>query len=189
MEKANGKKIKSEPRFGALVSIERMLSMGFFRNLFTGSTDEIPVVCNVDLERYAGTWYEIARLPHSFEKDLDNVTALYKIRRNGKIKVINTGYKFCKKKVARALAWVPDPNCTGRLMVSFFRPFKSEYKIIKLDEQKYSYSVVSGSNKNYLWILSRKPKMNDRIYKELIEYLDSKGFNVSKIIKVPQNRD
>ncbi len=162
--------------------------MGILSRLFAGSTSDIPAVRKVDLERYAGKWYEIARLPHSFEKDMDNVTAFYKIRKRGKIRVINTGYKFCKKKVAKAIGWVPDPNCTGRLMVRFFWPFKSEYRIIRLDEEKYSYAVVTGSNKNYLWILSRKPKMSDRLYKELIDDLHEKGFNVSRIIKVPQNR-
>ena len=162
--------------------------MGILSRLFAGSTSGIPAVCKVDLERYAGKWYEIARLPHSFEKDMDNVTAFYKIRRRGKIRVINTGYKFCKKKVAKAIGWAADPTCTGRLMVSFFWPFKSEYRIIRLDEEKYSYAVVTGRNKNYLWILSRKPQMSDRLYKELIDDLREKGFNVSKIIKVPQNR-
>lgn len=162
--------------------------MGILRNLFNGSTSDLPAVCKVDLERYAGKWYEIARLPHSFEKDMDNVTANYRIKKNGKIRVINSGYRYCKKKVAKAVGWTPDPNCTGKLLVSFFWPFKAEYKIIKLDEEKYSYSVVTGSNRNYLWILSRKPKMSERIYKELIEDLHAKGFNVSKIIKVPQTR-
>ncbi|HEX9063147.1 MAG TPA: lipocalin family protein [Clostridia bacterium] len=157
--------------------------MSIFSRLFGESTKNIPSVCNVDIKRYAGTWYEIARLPHSFEKGLENVTATYNIQSDGKIEVINSGVKNGKKKVTRGVAWVRNKSCTGELFVSFFWIFKSEYNIIRLDEKNYSFAVVTSSTKNYLWILSRTPKISDGLYADLISYAASKGFDVSKIIR------
>jgi len=151
------------------------------------STEEIPALCNVNLERYLGTWYEIARLPHKFENGLDNVTAAYSLKTDGKIEVINTGIKNGEKSVAKATAWIPDKNCTGKLLVSFFWPFKSEYNIIKLDEENYSFAVVTSSSKNYLWVLSREPKISDELYNSLISFVSSNGFDTAKIIKVNQS--
>ena len=88
-------------------------------DIFRNSTKDIPVVCNVNNERYLGKWYEIARLPHSFEKGLDNVTATYKLREDGKIDVTNAGIKNGEKSEANAIAWIADKECPGRLFVSF----------------------------------------------------------------------
>jgi len=161
--------------------------MGIFNSKSKNSTKGIPAICNVNLERYLGTWYEIARLPHTFEKGLNNVTATYNLKTDGNIEVINSGIKNGEKSVAKATAWIPDKNCTGKLLVSFFRPFKSEYNIIKLDEENYSFSVVTSSSKNYLWILSREPKISEELYNDLISFVSSNGFDTSKIIKVNQN--
>jgi len=163
--------------------------MGFFSRKSENSTKDIPPICNVNLERYLGTWYEIARFPHSFEKGLGNVTATYNRKSDGKIEVINAGFKNGKKSVAKATAWIPDESCTGKLLVSFFRPIKSEYNIIKIDEENYSYAIITSSTKNYLWILSREPRISDRLYDDLIAYISANGFDISKIIKVKQNDD
>ena len=151
------------------------------------STKDIPKICNVDIERYLGKWYEIARMPHSFENGMENVTAEYSRRVDGKIEVKNSGVKDRKKKTAKAVAWVPVKSCTGSLLVRFFWPFKSGYNIIKLDEENYSYAVVAGNTTDYLWILSRKPEISDDLYDELVYFVCSKGFDQSKIIKVKQN--
>lgn len=156
--------------------------MGFFNK----STKDIPPICGVDLDRYLGTWYEIIRLPHRFEDGLENVTATYKLRNDGKIEVNNAGVKNGEKKTARAVAWVPDKSCSGILYVSFFPPIKAEYKIILLDEKEYQYAVVTGSKRNYLWILSRKPEISSKLYNDLIEFVSSKGFDITKIIRVKQ---
>ncbi len=161
--------------------------MGLFSRKSENSTKDIPAICNVDLERYLGRWYEIARLPHSFEKGLENVTATYNLKSDGKIEVINAGFKNGEKSMARATAWIPDKSCTGRLLVSFFRPIKSEYNIIRLDEENYSYAVITSSTKNYLWILSREPRISAGLYDDLMAYISAKGFDASKIIKVKQN--
>ncbi len=151
------------------------------------STEEIPVICNVDVERYLGRWYEIARFPHVFEKDLDNVTAEYSLMDKGKIRVINGGLKNGKESVAKAIAWIADEDCKGKLFVRFFWPFKSEYRIIKLDEKDYQFAVVTGSTKNYLWILSREPEMSDELYENLVAFVASHGFDTSQIIRVNQD--
>lgn len=162
--------------------------MGIISNLFGKSTKDIQAVCNVDLERYLGTWFEIVRLPHSFEKGLENVTATYNLRSDGKIEVINSGVKNGQKKIAKAVAWVPDKKCTGKLLVSFFWPIKSEYKIIFLDKKEYRYAVVTSNTMNYLWILSREPDISRELYDELIEFVSVMGFDITKIIKVIQDR-
>ncbi|HEY5500386.1 MAG TPA: lipocalin family protein [Candidatus Humimicrobiaceae bacterium] len=150
------------------------------------STKDILPICNIDLKRYLGTWYEIARLPNSFEKGLENITATYNLRSDGKIEVINAGIKNGQKKIAKGIAWIPDKNCTGKLLVSFFWIFKSQYNIILLNEVDYSYSVVTSSTNNYLWILSRKPKISNELYDDLVKFVSSKGFDIAKIIKVTQ---
>ncbi len=161
--------------------------MGILSRNPENSTKDIPVICNVDLKRYLGTWYELARFPHTFEKDLENVTATYNLKANGKIEVTNAGFKDRKKSVAKGTAWIPDRSCSGRLLVSLFRPFRAEYKIIKLDEENYGFAVVTSSNKNYLWILSREPKISQKLFDDLISFASSKGFDTSKIVKVSQN--
>lgn len=149
----------------------------------------LPIVCDVDLERYLGTWYEIARYPHKFEKGLEQVTATYQQKRNGKIRVINDGVKKGVLKTAKGTAWVQDSDCTGRLLVSFFPPFKSAYNIVKIDQEGYQYAVVVGRKKKSLWVLSRNPIMDKKLYKELIDFAVSLGFKKRKIRKVNQNLD
>lgn len=161
------------------------------------STKDIPTVDEVDLNKYAGKWYEIARLPHRFEKDLVNVTATYELLPDGKIKVLNEGYKKTadgKHKTAKGKAWRPDPKVPGVLKVSFFWPFSGSYRIIDLDKKDYSYSVVTSDTKKYLWLLCRNPEMDSELYDKLVRRLlvlslskESKdGFDISKLIKVTQ---
>lgn len=156
--------------------------------MFKRSTKKIPAVRQVELKKYLGTWYEIARFPHAFEKGLDNVTATYTLRKDGKIEVVNSGYKKGKKKSVKGTAWIPDPASPGNLLVSFFRFFKSTYKIIRLDENRYQYAVVAGGTMDYLWILCRKPAMSDELYHELLAFAAENGFDIRKILRVPQGR-
>ncbi|MDD3521251.1 MAG: lipocalin family protein, partial [Actinomycetota bacterium] len=131
-------------------------------------------------------WYEIARFPHPFEKDLEYVTATYNILNDDQIEVINSGVKRGEKKNIKGVAYIPDKNCTGKLLVSFFWIIKSQYNIILLDEKDYNYAVVTSSTNNYLWILSRTPKISDELYDNLVDFVKSKGFDISKIIRVTQ---
>jgi len=149
-------------------------------------TDNIPAVKNVDLQKYSGKWYEIARLPVSFEKGLYGVTAVYEIIGANKIRVTNSGYREKDRKFKSVIgrAYVPDQSQTGRLKVSFFRPFYGDYKIILLDEENYSYAVVTSKTKNYLWILSRAPEMDDALFGELSGFAAANGFDTEKLIRV-----
>ncbi|MFC1619892.1 lipocalin family protein [Candidatus Neomarinimicrobiota bacterium] len=153
------------------------------------NTDDIKTVPQLDLERYAGTWYEIARFPHRFERGLVNVTATYTQLPNGKIEVVNRGRKGStdgEESIASGKAWLPDPNEPGRLKVSFFWIFASDYKVFVLDED-YQYAMVTSSSKKYLWILARTPTLDETIYQQLLQTARDNGFDLSQLIKVPQD--
>ncbi len=161
------------------------MKIGLLSDIFSRGALDIPAICDVDLSRYMGTWYEIARLHNTFEEGLDYVTAVYQLRSNGKVDVTNTGIKGGKSRSAKAVAWVPDQQCPGKLLVSFFRPMRSQYNIIRLDED-YRYAVVAGSRMNYLWILSREPRMDDDLYDELVHFISGVGFDSNRLIKIKQ---
>jgi lipocalin len=146
-------------------------------------------VAKVDLERYMGVWYEIARFPHSFEKGLVGVTATYTKLPSGKIEVLNQGYKGTldgKRSKVKGWAKIPDPNEPGRLKVYFFWPFGGEYLVLDLDEENYSYVLVGSSSPNYLWIMSRTPQMSEETYNYLVGKAKELGYNLEKLEKVPQ---
>ncbi len=151
-------------------------------------SEPMKTVTNVDLERYMGTWYEIARFPQWFEKGLIGVTANYSIKKNGNVEVVNKGFKESlsgKMKLAKGFAKIPDPNVPGRLKVYFFWPFGGEYLILDLDEN-YQHVLVGSSSKKYLWILCRTPKMDDTTYNNLVKKAETLGFDIRKLEIVPQ---
>jgi apolipoprotein D and lipocalin family protein len=154
------------------------------------NTSEIKSVENFELERYLGTWYEIARLPHLFEKDLEEVTATYTLQENGKIEVWNRGFKAKKNKWkdAKGKAWVVDDPKPSELKVSFFWPFSAAYRIIYL-EADYSLAIVTSNSFDYFWILSRTPTISDQYYDELIAKAETWGFDTALIIKVKQDKN
>jgi lipocalin len=163
--------------------------VGIKNVLFGKSTKNIPALCNIDLSRYLGNWYEIARLDQAFEKGLENVTATYSIQSDGKIEVLNGGTKNGAKQTIKGVATVPDKQCTGKLLVSFFWFFKSLYKIIRIEEQTYGLAVVTGGSMNYLWLLSRTPCIGDKAYDDFVSYVTSLGFDASKILRVNQDEN
>ncbi|MGD0582248.1 MAG: lipocalin family protein [Bacteroidales bacterium] len=149
----------------------------------------VKVVSSVDLKRYAGIWYEIARLPNSFEKSLQCVTATYSLRDDGKITVLNKGHKIsdqAKESSAKGVAWVPDPKVPAKLKVQFFWPFSGNYWIIDL-EKDYKYALVGDPSFKYLWILCREKVMDDKTYNNLLEIAVKNGFDVSPILKISQD--
>ena len=152
------------------------------------STEHIPSVKTFDLNRFLGTWYEVARLPNSFENGLDKVTATYTLRHDGKIAVLNKGFDRIKGewKEANGKARFKDDAAGSFLEVSFFWIFYADYKIIDLDTVNYSYAMVTSSSKKYLWILSRTPQLEDSMYDALIRQAGKWGFNIPLIYKVPQ---
>ena len=153
--------------------------------LFTACSSKNPplqTVEKVDLERYLGTWYEIARYEHFFEKDCKNVTANYSMMNEETIKVINrcTKIQTNEKKEALGRAYATD-NTNSKLKVSFFRPFYGDYWVLILDKN-YDYVIVGTPNRKYLWILSRTSKLDEKIKNEILEKLPSLGFDASKLI-------
>jgi len=143
--------------------------------------DSLQTVANVDLMRYMGTWYEIALYPQRFEKGCECTKAEYYMHENF-VEVRNTCIKNGKEKKVKGKAFIV-PNCgNAKLRVQFFWPFKGDYWIIALDND-YTWAVVSSPDKNYLWILSRAPKMDSLLYQRIIGDLVKSGFNESRIIK------
>ncbi|WP_454775736.1 lipocalin family protein [Janthinobacterium tructae] len=154
-----------------------------------GRPENIHPVKNFDTTRYLGKWYEIARLDHSFERGLNHVTADYSLRQDGGLKVLNRGYKEAdaKWKEAEGKAYFVDKKDVGYLKVSFFGPFYGSYIVFDLDQQDYSYSMISGPDKSYLWLLSRTPTMDPALQQRLVEKARGLGFDTSKLIYVKQN--
>ncbi|MGQ7871240.1 lipocalin family protein [Sunxiuqinia sp. sy24] len=145
-------------------------------------------VQQLDLERYLGTWYEIARFQHSFEKDLVGVTATYSLRDDGKLKVVNAGYQNTLDgpyKEAVGKAKIPNPEQPGKLKVAFFLFFYAEYNVLELDES-YQYALIGSSTPDYLWILSRSPQLDEKTYQQLVDKAAARGYDTSKLFKVPQ---
>lgn len=144
------------------------------------------VVQELDIERYLGTWYEISRFDHKFERGLVGVTATYSYREDGKIKVVNTGFKETldgKRSDANGKAKIPDPNIPSKLKVSFFWFFYGDYFVLELEEN-YQWAVIGSSSDKYLWILSRTPQMDENVYNDLLNNLTNRGYDINKLIKV-----
>jgi apolipoprotein D and lipocalin family protein len=147
------------------------------------------VVSSVDLKRYQGMWYEIARLPNFFERKLKCTSAEYSLRDDGKITVINAGNYITdpqKNTSAKGVAWIPDKNFPAKLKVQFFWPFSGDYWIIDLDKD-YRYVLVGDPSFKYLWILAREKTMDEVTYKMLLQKATDEGYDVNPIIKVEQN--
>ena len=140
----------------------------------------------LDLERYFGTWYEIARYDHRFERGLQGVTATYSMRDDGKIKVVNRGYKNSLDgtlDVATGKAKLTDEP--GKLKVSFFWIFYGDYYILELDND-YQWVLIGSSSPKYLWILSRTPKLDEPVKNRILELARERGYDTSKLIWVEQ---
>lgn len=150
----------------------------------------LDVVDEVDINRYIGKWYEIALLPNSFEEGCNCTTAEYSIIDSVTIRVTNT----CNKDSvngeidkANGKAFVVDGSNNAKLKVQFFWPFKGDYWIIDLDEVNYQYAIVGSPNRKYLWILARTPKMDESLYKSLVDKCKAMNFDVSKLVLTNQD--
>ena len=146
--------------------------------------DELEVVPAVDLSRYVGQWYEIARLPNRFQKKCaDSVTANYTLRSDGNIQVVNR----CRKAsgeftTATGKAKIVDKKTNAKLKVTFFWPFSGKYWILDLGP-KYEYAVVGEPGRDYLWILSRTPQINEALYQQLLAKMQARGFDMTRMIR------
>lgn len=146
----------------------------------------LQTVSKVDLEKYLGRWYEIAAFPQSFQKGCSCTSAVYGLRPDGNIEVTNTCLKEGKIKKAIGKAVVKDKKTNAKLSVQFFWPFSGKYWIIALAPD-YSYAMVGHPNRDYLWILSRKPVMDNQTYQYLVNQATEKGFDVRKLVKTDQS--
>ena len=156
----------------------------------TGVPKGLEPVSGFDGQRYLGRWYEIARLDHSFERNLSNVSAMYSAKENGEISVLNRGYneKSGNWKQIEGKARFIYNESVGSLKVSFFGPFYGGYHVIELDRLNYSYAMVSGPSFSYLWILSRTTELDEAIYSRLVNTAAELGFDTAKLIWVKHDR-
>lgn len=144
-------------------------------------------VSRFDLLRYLGTWYEIARFDHSFERGMNNVMAEYLLREDGMIDVLNSGWKDGRYKTAEGKAKQPDPvNDPAHLKVSFFLFFYSDYDILMLDDD-YQVALVGSKSPKYLWILARTPAVDDAVLDAVLEEASGRGYNIDDLIWVDQS--
>ena len=146
-------------------------------------------VTEFDLSRYLGEWYEVARYNHSFERGMDNTMAEYILQDDGKVVVLNTGWKDGKFKIAEGKAKYKDPEGDpGALKVSFFLFFYSEYNVMMVDEN-YQISLVGSKAEKYLWILSRTPVPDPDLLEMILDEAEERGYDTSKLIWVDQSRN
>lgn len=146
-------------------------------------------VSSFQKEKYLGKWYEIARMDFKFEKNLNNTTAEYSVREDGKIKVDNKGYNYVKKEWSQAIgkAKFAGTEDVAMLKVSFFGPFYAGYNVIALDKD-YKYALVAGDSLKYLWILSREKTIPEDIKAEYLKIADEIGYKTSDLVWVEHDK-
>jgi apolipoprotein D and lipocalin family protein len=147
--------------------------------------DDVHPVGGFDAGRYMGTWYEVARLPNSFEKGLEQITATYSLQDDGTVKVVNRGYDVARNEWRDAIgkAKFVGAKDVGALKVSFFGPFYGGYNIVDLDPE-YRHALVVGPNRSYLWILSREPAPPDAVVQRLKRKAAELGYDTSALVYV-----
>lgn len=147
-------------------------------------------VDNFDVNKYLGTWYEIARFDFRFEKDLNNVSAQYSLNDKGNVNVRNSGYNVVEKEWEKAngIAKFRGENDVATLKVSFFGPFYSGYNVVALDDD-YQYALIAGKNLDYLWILSRTKDIPENIKADYLKIAQEIGYDTSRLIWVSQDRN
>ena len=158
--------------------------------MFTGCssvTDVVEPVANFDLEKYLGSWYEIARIDFRFEKNMDKTTATYSMNSDGTVRVINRGYDYVKNEWKESIgkARFRGDDTRGALEVSFFGPFYAEYNILALDEE-YKYALVGGRTYDNLWILSREKTIPENIRQDYLEIAKDIGYDINRLVWVEQ---
>ncbi len=142
----------------------------------------LPTVPHVDLDRYLGRWFEIARLPNRFERGCDAAVAEYSRLPDGKIRVVNICYGADGKprRTIKGVASIADPQTNAKLKVTFFWPFRGDYWVLALDAG-YRYALVGEPRRKYLWILSRAPELDDATYASLLQHARELGFAAERV--------
>jgi len=153
----------------------------------TGAPSGVEPVRGFEVQRYLGTWYEIARFDHPFERGLERITATYELRDDGGIRVVNRGWDVAKGEWREAVgkAYFTGPADVGQLKVSFFGPFYGGYNVIALDPD-YGWVMICGPSTDYLWILSREPGLAPEVLDRLQAAAAGLGFDTGKLLFVRQ---
>lgn len=156
----------------------------------TAPPEGLTSVTPFDVNRYLGKWYEIARLDHSFERGLTDVSATYSLNSDGSLEVINRGFNVKKDewKSATGRALFTGSTNQGSLKVSFFGPFYGGYHVLALDQKDYQWALVAGPDRDYLWILARDKTLSPAIREQLVEQAKKMGFATDKLIWVSHTR-
>ncbi|MCF7363986.1 lipocalin [Vibrio diazotrophicus] len=153
-----------------------------------GMPQTVKPVTDFELQNYLGKWYEIARLDHSFEEGLSQVTAEYSLRDDGGVSVLNRGYSAIDDewKEAEGKAYFVNSESEGYLKVSFFGPFYGSYVVFALERDNYDYAFISGPNTDYLWLLARTPTVEPEVMTSFVQMAKERGFDTDKLIFVEQ---
>lgn len=165
-----------------------LLVLSFALSGCLGMPKTVTPVDDFKLQNYLGKWYEIARLDHSFEEGLSQVTAEYTLRDDGGVAVLNKGFLAEKNqwKEAEGKAYFVNRDSEGYLKVSFFGPFYGSYVVFALDKTDYQYAFVSGPNTDYLWLLARTPSVDQSIIDTFVSMAKERGFETDRLIFVEQ---
>lgn len=164
-----------------LIVICTLVGMGGCRSNSDGAVIDNRTVQTFDVARFMGKWYEIARYDHRFEEGMTRVSATYTLLDDGRIEVLNSGYKDGKYKEIKGKAKQPNPVDPGKLKVSFFLWFYSDYYVLILDPE-YRYVVIGSSSDKYLWIMSRQPDLAENVIRDLLDQLRERGYDTAKLI-------
>jgi len=183
-------KFLRRPRLAGSFSALLLASLLGLSACSTTPPEGMTPVTPFDLTRYEGKWYELARLDHSFERGLTDVSATYRAQADGSVEVINRGYdnkrRDWRQAVGRAL-FTGESN-RGSLKVSFFGPFYGGYHVVALDQQNYRWAMVVGPDRDYLWILARDKQLPADVRSGLLTQARALGLDVDKLIWVEQTR-
>jgi apolipoprotein D and lipocalin family protein len=147
------------------------------------------LVESLDVQKYLGRWYEIARFTKGFEKNIVGAAAEYSLRDDGRIRVVNSGFRATldgRYTEAKGVAWRPDPRRPAAFKVSFFWPFAGDYLVFGLDQESYSWALVGANSREYLWFLARTPEISDELYQKMRQLAQDQGYDLSTLYKVPQ---
>lgn len=161
--------------------------------LYTASCIQSPIdkktVRNLDIKRFMGKWFEIARFDHHFEHNLVGSTIEYELLPTGDIRITNRGYwgdlegTCCE---AHGTAKITDPQEPGRLRITYFLKFYAEYNIMEVDEQNYNYALIGSNTCHYLWLLSRTPELSEKHVRHLLHQAKQRGYDISMLKWVKQ---
>ncbi len=166
-----------------------ILLIAFVLTSCTGIPEGLVAIDGFEINRYLGTWYEVARLDHRFERGLENISANYSLRADGGVNVLNKGWDTQANEYRQALgkAYFVEQTNKGMLEVSFFGPFYGAYNIIELDKKDYSYAMITGPDRSFFWILSRTKQLPESTMQALLEKAKAFGFDTNHLIFVKQN--